>query len=218
MCIAACSAGNSVPLHGVTYAAAAPAVAYSSAPSVSTVYNSVNAAPLAKHVTYSSPAVGSSAQSVERSFDGTVSQYAKAVDTAFSTVRKQDTRVTNNVYSQTPVLATRTLSYAAPAAAQAYVHAAPAHSYGYAAPQTYVHSAPAQLVHSAPAQAYVHSAPAQAYLHSAPAPLVHAGPHQTYVQAAHSPSVVHASRAVSYSSAPVVAHVSFDGLGAHYAW
>ncbi|XP_014240737.1 larval/pupal cuticle protein H1C-like [Cimex lectularius] len=95
-----------------------------------------------------SPAVGSSVQSVSRSYDGSssVSQYSKAVDTAFSSVRKYDTRVTNDAryladavvaapavttYAHAPVVAApavTTYSHAPVVAAPAvatYAHAAP---------------------------------------------------------------------------------------------
>ena len=159
---------------------AAPAVAYSSAPSVSHVYNSV-AAPSAlayapTQLTYSSPAIGSTHQSTIRSFDGTVSHHSKAVDTAFSSVRKSDTRISNNLY--TPAIATKSLTYAAPAQAL-YTPTIATKSYAYAAPAPAVYAT-------------------QAAHHTYAAPLV--------------------KQALSYSAAPVVAHVSFDGLGAQYAW
>lgn len=154
--------------HGVnTYQAAAPVaqLAYSSAPSVSSVYSSIghpsvlahSALPLAHSVAYSSPAIGSSQQQTIRSAAGTISQYSKAVDTAHSSVRKYDTRISNKGYALAPAIAH-----------QSYV-AAPA------------------LAH----QSYVAS-PALA--------------HQSYVAA---PALADHS---------VVNHVSFNGLGAHYAW
>lgn len=150
-----------------TYQASVNKIAYSPAEAVSHVYSSIGApsalsfapqalsiAPQAYSIApqslsygpahqtvISSPAIGSSQQSTIRSFGGTVSHYSKAVDTAFSSVRKADTRISNNVYA--PALATKTIAYAA--------------------------------------------APAIA--------------HQTIVQ-----------------SSPIVSHVSFDGIGAHYAW
>lgn len=59
------------------------------------------------------PAIGSTQQSTIRSLGGTVSSYSKAVDTAFSSVRKSDTRISNNYY--TPALATKTIAYQQPA-------------------------------------------------------------------------------------------------------
>ncbi|CAD7088284.1 unnamed protein product [Hermetia illucens] len=152
------------------YAAAAPVVKYSPATAVSHSYSSIAApaaltyaAPVAKAVSYapagvavSAPAIGSTQQNVVRSFGGTVSQYSKAVDTAFSSVRKYDTRVSNNVY--TPAIA-KTLAYAAPA--PAYVaHAAPA-VVAHAAPAVVAHAAPVAVAHAAPA--ILAGAPATAY-------------------------------------------------------
>ncbi|XP_059471540.1 cuticle protein 76-like isoform X2 [Neocloeon triangulifer] len=100
-------------------------------------------------------AVGASQQSTLRSLDGNsvVSTYAKQVDTPYSSVRKYDSRVTND--------------------AVAY-HAAPVAYHGaYAAPAAY--AAPVAKVAS---------------------PLL----------------------GVAYSAAPAVAHISFDGFGAHYAY
>ncbi|KAK9509385.1 hypothetical protein O3M35_006716 [Rhynocoris fuscipes] len=137
------------PAYATTYAAAP--VAYAAAPAVST-------------------AIGTSQQSTLRSLDGgnVVSQYSKAVDTAFSSVRKYDTRITNDARLLAPAVAT-------------YAHAAPAVA-------TYAHAAPVVA-----ARAY---APAVAA-----APVAHAG-----------------LLGVAYSAAPAVAHIAFDGLGAHYAW
>ncbi|KAL5281650.1 hypothetical protein ACFFRR_005166 [Megaselia abdita] len=70
------------------------------------------AAALADVITYEAPplsyahsSVGTTQHNVVRSFDGTVSQYSKAVDTPFSSVRKVDTRINNNVYSPTGSIA-----------------------------------------------------------------------------------------------------------------
>jgi len=133
----------------VSYAAA-PAVSYAAAPAVSYVH---------------APAIGASHQSTLRSLDGNsaVSTYSKAVDSAFSSVRKYDTRISNDAVALTHA------TYAAPA------YAAPA----YAAP-AYAASAYAAPAYAAPAVA---------------APL-----------------------GVAYSAAPAVAHLTFDGLGVHYAY
>lgn len=64
-------------------------------------------------VAISTPAIGTSQQQTIRSHGGTISTYSKAVDTAFSSVRKSDTRISNNVY--TPALATKTIAYQQPA-------------------------------------------------------------------------------------------------------
>ncbi|XP_064539888.1 pupal cuticle protein C1B [Drosophila montana] len=57
-------------------------------------------------------AVAHTQQNVVRSYDGTVSHYAKSLATPYSQVHKQDTRISNNVYQ--PAIA-KTISYAAPA-------------------------------------------------------------------------------------------------------
>lgn len=91
-------------------------LAYSPAHEVSQVYSSVAAPQYAygahAPLTISSPAIGSSQQSTIRSLGGTISTYSKAVDTAFSSVRKADTRISNNVF--TPALATKTIAVQQP--------------------------------------------------------------------------------------------------------
>ncbi|EDW50854.1 GM13752 [Drosophila sechellia] len=54
-------------------------------------------------------AVAHTQQNVVRSFDGTVSHYAKSLATPYSQVHKQDTRISNNVYQ--PAVA-KTFTYA----------------------------------------------------------------------------------------------------------
>uniref|UniRef100_U5EXS4 Putative larval/pupal cuticle protein h1c n=1 Tax=Corethrella appendiculata TaxID=1370023 RepID=U5EXS4_9DIPT len=96
------------------------------------------------YTSYHSPAIGSTHESVVRSHGGTVSHYGKAVDTLHSSVRKSDTRITND--------GLKVATYAAPAVAT-YAHAAPAvATYSHAAPAvaTYAHAAPAIVAHSAP--------------------------------------------------------------------
>jgi hypothetical protein len=75
-------------------------------------------------------------------------------------------------------------------------------------------AAPAVAYHAAPAVAAYHAAPAVAAYHAAPA-----------VAAYHAPAVaapVAVARTgllgVAYSAAPAVAHLSFDGFGAHYGY
>lgn len=156
--ISVASAGNLV--------ATGPALAYEAAPAVSHVSYS---APAVSHVSYSAPlplvkaysapvvhapvvhapAVGTSHQSTVRSLDGNsaISHYSKSVDTAFSSVRKVDTRVTNDAKILTPAVAYT-------AAAPAHVsYAAPAHV-SYAAP-AHLSYAPAHLSYAAPAPAHV---------------------------------------------------------------
>ncbi|KAH8378591.1 hypothetical protein KR009_000087 [Drosophila setifemur] len=162
-------------------------------------------------------AVAHTQQNVVRSFDGTVSHYAKSVATPFSQVHKQDTRISNNVYQPTVA---KTISYA-PAPAQ------PSHLFTQAAPAEVYHQAPGQVYHQAPAQVY-HQAPAQVY-HQAPAhvqsPAVYHHPSHvetpTVYQQAHIPShvVSHQPAAVvHYSPAESVSHMSFDGFGTHWGF
>lgn len=155
---------------GARYAAplaAAPLtrIAYSPANQVSQVYSSI-AAPAAlsyaPQIAYANPAIASTQQNTIRTLGGTVSSYSKAIDTAFSSVRKSDTRVSNNYYA--PALATRTIALA-PAYATKTVAIAPAAiGSSYLAPSSYLAGS----------------------------------------------SAIHGS--------PVVSHVSFDGIGAHYGW
>ncbi|XP_013117288.2 pupal cuticle protein G1A-like [Stomoxys calcitrans] len=139
-----------------TYAAAAPVVTKVVNPSVD--------------------AVASTQQNVVRSFGGTVSHYSKSVQTPYSSVHKEDTRINNNVY--TPAVA-KTVTYAAPAVAKTVTYAAPAVAktvYSHEAPAVYSHAAPAVYSHAAPA---VYAAPAVAktvYSHEAPAVYSHAAP------------------------------------------
>ncbi|GJQ86297.1 hypothetical protein Trydic_g8993 [Trypoxylus dichotomus] len=165
---------------------AAPAVAVHAAPAVAAVH----AAPVAVHA----PAIGASQQSVIRSLGGNqaISTYSKAVDSAFSTVRKYDTRITNDALT----VAHAPVAYAAPVA---HAVAAPVASYAHAAPiTTYAAAAPvASYAHAAPITTYAAAAPVATYAAGAP---------------------VISKAAVSYSPAAVVAHTTFAGLGAHYEW
>ncbi|TDG52932.1 hypothetical protein AWZ03_000475 [Drosophila navojoa] len=160
-----------------------------------------NAGLLASHVAVANPAVdavASTQQNVVRSFGGTVSSYSKAVDTPYSSVRKTDTRVQNNVY--TPAIAKTT--YAAPLYTQAtplvqktvYAAQAPvlAKTVSYGAPSI-TYSAPAPVV----AKTVSYGAPAVTY--SAPAPVLA----KTVSYAAPAPVL---SKTVSYAApAPVLA-------------
>ncbi|KAL3275995.1 hypothetical protein HHI36_020726 [Cryptolaemus montrouzieri] len=147
---------------GLLPAAYSPAAAYISQPTVAVAH----AAPVAIHA----PAIGTSQQNVLRSYGGNqaISTYSKAVDSAFSSVRKYDTRITNDAVSvyahATPVAATYSapaISYAAPAA-----YATPAISY--AAPVTYAHAAPVATYAAAPvvAKAALAYSPAVAVAHT----------------------------------------------------
>lgn len=172
---------------------AAPIAASYAAP-IATSYaapiaTSYAAAPVAVHA----PAIGQSQQSVVRSLGGAqaISHYSKAVDSAFSSVRKYDTRITNDA-----------LSYAHAPVVSAYN--APALTVAHAAPVLSSYTAHAPVVSS-----YTAHAPAVVSSYAAPAPVL-----STY--AAHAPVVTKA--AVAYSPAAVVSHASFSGLGASYAW
>ncbi|XP_018786879.1 PREDICTED: cuticle protein 16.5-like isoform X1 [Bactrocera latifrons] len=180
-------------------------------------------------------AVASSHQNVVRTFDGTVSQYSKTIQTPYSSVHKSDTRVSNNVYQ--PAVA-KTVTYAAPAVtktvfaapapAAVYTHAAPvAKTVTYAAPAAaaalYTHATPV-VAKSVYAPAHPHAlvaAPAKTVTYAAPAPVYHhevpvakavsyAAPAPVYHQAA--PVAIH------YSPAETASHMSFDGFGTHWGW
>ncbi|XP_019867794.1 larval/pupal cuticle protein H1C-like [Aethina tumida] len=132
-----------------TYAAA-PAVAhYSSAPAVSSSYIHQASAPVAvahaapvvsaysapvavahaSPVAIHAPAIGSSQQSVVRGLGGAqaISTYSKAVDSAFSSVRKYDTRITNDALSvaHAPVAVAHAAPLAVAHAPVAVAHSAP---------------------------------------------------------------------------------------------
>ncbi|XP_017775013.1 PREDICTED: larval/pupal cuticle protein H1C-like [Nicrophorus vespilloides] len=113
-------------------------------------------------------AVGTTSQSVVRSLGGAqaVSHYSKAEDSAFSTVRKYDTRITNDAYSFAHAAPVAT--YAAPVVAKA-AYAAPVATYAHAAPvATYAHAAPlATYAHAAPvAKAAITYSPASVVSHT----------------------------------------------------
>ncbi|XP_055535946.1 larval/pupal cuticle protein H1C-like [Wyeomyia smithii] len=175
----------------------APVAHYSPASSVS--YSSLShaaplayAAPLTKHVAYASPAIGATHESTIRGHDATISHQSKAIDTAFSSVRKSDTRITNEGHK---------LAYAAPALTT-YSHA-PAYT-------TYA-SAPVAVAKQVSYAAPAYHAPAYtSYAHAAPAVATYS--HAAPVVAAH------ATKTLTYSPAVEVAHVSYDGTHAHYGW
>jgi hypothetical protein len=149
---------------------------------------------------------GHSEQNIVRSAHGTVSQTSKVVQTPTSSVRKSDTRITNDGF--------KTLSYAEPA--HAYVAHAPATTYVHQ-PTQYIHQQPAHYIQSSPAvvaktvvshqpqvHTYSHAAPVHTYSHAAP---VHTYSHASPVVAK-----------VHYSPAVEVAHASYESPIAHYAW
>ncbi|XP_012156797.1 pupal cuticle protein C1B [Ceratitis capitata] len=149
-------------------------------------------------------AVASTHQNVVRSFDGTVSQYSKNIQTPYSSVHKSDTRVSNNVY--TPAVA-KTLTYAAPAVTKTYA-SAPSHT-------VYEHheTTPAVYEHqeSLPTAAvYTHAAPAVAKTVTYAAPAVAA---KTISYAAPAHQLYHheapVTKTISYAApapAPVYQH------------
>ncbi|KAJ1526175.1 hypothetical protein ONE63_009334 [Megalurothrips usitatus] len=122
--------------------AAAPAVAsygYAAAPAVASYGYAAPA------VRYATPAVGATHESTVRSLDGNsaTTTYSKAVDTAFSSVRKYDSRTSNDaqILAHAPVAA-----YAAPVAhayAAPAAYAAPVAHAAYAAPVAHAYAAPA---------------------------------------------------------------------------
>ncbi|XP_044758148.1 larval/pupal cuticle protein H1C-like [Coccinella septempunctata] len=122
--------------------AASPATAVSHAYISQPTLAVAHAAPVAIH----DPAIATSQHNVYRSLGGNaaISTYSKALDSAFSSVRKYDTRVTNDA---TPVYA---VAHAAPVAT--YAHVAPVATYAHAAPvATYTHS-PSIATYAAPHQ------------------------------------------------------------------
>ncbi|XP_036336856.1 calphotin-like [Rhagoletis pomonella] len=189
---------------------------------------------------YANPAVdavASSHQNVVRTFDGTVSQYSKSIETPYSSVHKSDTRVSNNVY--TPAVA-KTVTYAAPAVAKT-VYAAPAPTtVTYAAPapvyqhevpvaKTVTYAAPAvakSVAYAAPAPVYHQVAPvyhheAPVYHHAAPVATTninHGSAATTYTHNAPGLSGYGSSQTVHYSPADTASHMSFDGFGTHWGW
>ncbi|KAH8362740.1 hypothetical protein KR084_000395 [Drosophila pseudotakahashii] len=186
-----------------------------------------NAGLLASHVAIANPsvdAVASTQQNVVRSFAGTVSSYSKAVDTPYSSVRKSDTRIQNNVYTPaiaktvyaaaapaplytqaTPIVA-KTLVHAPAPVVEKTVYAAPAPVLAktlYAAPAPVV----AKTVYSAPAAVYAAPAPVVAKtVYSAPAP-VYAAPAPVVAKTVYSaPAPVYSAPAPVYAApAPVYA-------------
>ncbi|XP_037931013.1 pupal cuticle protein C1B-like [Teleopsis dalmanni] len=147
-------------------------------------------------------AVASTHQNVVRSFGGTISQYSKAIDTPYSSVRKEDTRISNNVY--TPAIA-KTVSYAAPApSAAVYTHATPVVSktvYAAPAPTVYTHH------HEAAPTVYAHQEPVHAvYSHQEAAPAVYTHHEVAPTAAVYTHAAPAVTKTVAYAPAPA-AHV-----------
>ncbi|XP_065361095.1 cuticle protein 76-like [Calliphora vicina] len=196
------------------------------------------AAPVVKYVNPAVDAVASTQQNVVRSFGGTVSSYSKSVDTPYSSVRKTDTRINNNVY--TPAVA-KTVTYAAPsvtyAAPAVYSHVAPTVAktvYSQAAPtvaKTVTYAAPV-YTHAAPAvtkTVYSHESPlvysqpavAKTVTYTAPTATTtynHGPAATTYTHNAPGVSGYGTSQTVHYSPAEAVSHMSFDGFGTHWGF
>ncbi|XP_065077492.1 cuticle protein 21.3 [Ochlerotatus camptorhynchus] len=181
--------------------------------------------------TYSIAAPSADYHSVGASHEHTVkglygqnvlSQYSKAVDSAHSSVRVHNSRLTNDGIAY----AAPAIRYAAPAIAAPAVHYAghyPAASVVKAAYPAYGHAAyPAAYGHAAYGHAaYGHAAYPAAYGHAAyPAAYGHAA-----YPAAYGHGYAHslAAPAIAAYKAPIAtAHpgavVQFAGLGAQYAW
>ncbi|XP_057652220.1 cuticle protein LPCP-23-like [Diorhabda carinulata] len=194
---------------------------------------------------YARAAIGASHQSVERSLGGaqSISHYSKAVDSAFSSVRKYDTRITNDALTlgiahapiatyQAPLVTKAVapaLAYsAAPAVSSSYLHRA--QPIALAAPQPLNYAPSATVVTKAVATPLIQSyhapivtktvAPvvrsfAPSLLQSYSSPLVTKAVAEPLTVSA-GPVVTKA--AVAYSPATVVAHTTFTGLGTAYEW
>jgi hypothetical protein len=191
----------------------------------------------AAYSTYTAPldygSVGSTHESTVKGFGGNsvISEYSKSVDTPYSSVRKYDSRISNDALAYAPAahaIAAPAVAYgAAPALAygagiRAY-GAAPAVAYGagiraYGAAPAVAYGAGYRAYGAAPALAYG-AAPAVAY--GAGYRAYGAAPAVAY-GAAYSPAIaktaVAAPLGVAYSAAPAVAHLSFSGLGTAYGY
>lgn len=160
-------------------------------------------------------AVAHTQQNVVRSFDGTVSHYAKSLATPYSQVHKQDTRISNNVYQ--PAVA-KTFSYAT-APAPVYTHQAhqePKNLFTQASPvyQQDAHvQTPSVYQQAAHVQTpSVYHQPAQVQSYHQPGHVEAPSVYQQNAHYSHQPAVIH------YSPAETVSHMSFDGFGTHYGF
>ncbi|XP_002035718.2 cuticle protein 76 [Drosophila sechellia] len=166
-------------------------------------------------------AVAHTQQNVVRSFDGTVSHYAKSLATPYSQVHKQDTRISNNVYQ--PAVA-KTFTYApAPVPvsvpAPVYTHQAhqePTNLFTQASP-VYQHAAHVQTPSVYQQVAHVQTPsvyhqPAQVQSYHQPGHVEAPSVYQQNAHYSHQPAVIH------YSPAETVSHMSFDGFGTHYGF
>ncbi|XP_022214228.2 pupal cuticle protein G1A [Drosophila obscura] len=173
-------------------------------------------------------AVAHTQQNVVRSFDGTVSHYAKSVATPYSQVHKQDTRISNNVYQ--PAIAKTVTYQAAPAAAAVYNHHAHPETqlFTQAAPQAAVYHQAVQATpvanvyhQEAPQSAVYHQAAPQASIYHQAAPqasVYHQAAPQASVYHQAAPVVSHQPAVIQYSPAESVSHMSFDGFGTHWGF
>jgi len=173
------------------------------------------AVPAATYV-HDSPHIGRQSEQTVRGFAGSsVSHQQKAIDSAFSSVRKTDTRITNPaLYAAAPVYAQPQQVYAAQpqVAYQSAAYAAPVATYG-AQPvaygtQTYSASPVVKAVAAPAAVHYKTAAPVAAYS----APVYAAQP--AIAKVAHQPLLGVAYSAVS----PAVATLNFNGYGISYGY
>lgn len=139
-------------------------------------------------VQYSNPSVGVGGSNTVRGFAGlsSVTHQAKAVDSPFSTVRKTDTRVTNDAVAYASPVPQQVVQYAQPGVQ--YTQQAPTVQYAQQAPVQYTQQAPVQYTQQAPVQ---YAQPAVQYTQ------------QPTVQYAQQPTVQYASAPVQYAAAPV---------------
>nr|CAD7415073.1 unnamed protein product [Timema cristinae] len=205
----------------------------------------------AAYSTYTAPAsygsVGATHESTIKGYGGNsvISQYSKAVDSAYSSVRKYDTRISNDAQALAYAPAYAPASYAAPAIASYGGYAAPAlaaRAYatpaisaygGYAAPAlaARAYAAPAISAYggyAAPAlAARAYGAPALASYGGYAAPALAARAYGAPAVASYGGYAAPALAAHAYAApglsaygapAGIVSHVSFAGLGANYGW
>ncbi|XP_017009419.2 pupal cuticle protein G1A [Drosophila takahashii] len=170
-------------------------------------------------------AVAHTQQNVVRSFDGTVSHYAKSVATPYSQVHKQDTRISNNVYQ--PAVA-KTFSYA-PAPVPVSIPAPVYHSHSTQQEPSHLFTQASPVYHQA---AHVQTPSVYHQAAHVETPSVYHQPAQVqspsvYHQPAHveAPSVYHQPAhyshqpaVIHYSPAETVSHMTFDGFGTHYGF
>lgn len=213
--------------------AAAPLtrIAYSPANEVSHVYSSI-AAPSAlslapAQLSIQTPAIASSQQNTIRSLGGTISSYSKAIDTAYSSVRKSDTRISNNYY--TPALATKTIALAPQQvyaqqpllAQQQYIAQQPLLTKTLIAQQPLI--AQQQVYAQQPLiarQQLIAQQPLLTKTLIAQQPLI--AQQQLIAQQPLLAKTLIAQQPLLtkslIASQPIVSHVSFDGIGAKYGW